>query len=175
MKTNNTQAEKIKTAINEIGITVPETQFIEVSEVSNKNAVIDSDIKEMNDFFAKRYSIYKDVLAPELKENEKLKRTHKTELMKNIFKLLNIQFVFTYIFVLILIVTTIFSNFLNISEEIVVQIFSFSRFYITSIVAELIAILFFIVKSVFDKSIVDLFKNFDKDNKDIKADIKEQD
>ena len=39
---------------------------------------------------------------------------------------------------------------------------SFMKFYITSIIVELISILFFIVKNVFDTSIIDLFKNFDK-------------
>lgn len=55
-----------------------------------------------------------------------------------------------------------FNQFLGINENVISEIFEFSKFYITSIVAELIAILFFIVKNVFDKSIVDLFKNFDK-------------
>lgn len=45
------------------------------------------------------------------------------------------------------------------------QIFSFLKTYIITIIAEFIAMIFFIVKYVFDKSIVDLireFKNKDK-------------
>lgn len=41
-------------------------------------------------------------------------------------------------------------------------LFDFLRFYIGATLAELIAILFFIVKQIFDKSIVELFKNFDR-------------
>lgn len=55
----------------------------------------------------------------------------------------------------------LFSSQLMISELIVSKIIGFIEFYITSIVVELLSILFFIVKNVFDKSIVDLIKNFD--------------
>ena len=64
-----------------------------------------------------------------------------------------------------------FSGKLGISENLVLRVIKFAEFYITSIVAELIAILFFIVKSVFDKSIVELIKDFDKiDNKNNNSD-----
>ena len=73
---------------------------------------------------------------------------------------------FTYVFVTIMIVGVIFSNKLHSSENIVSSTFKFVEFYITSIVAELLVILFFIVKDVFDKSVVDdLIKNFDKREK----------
>lgn len=123
-----------------------------------------SEIKEMNDAFGIARKIYEEVLSPELTENEKLKRQHKDKLMVEIFKILKLQFIFTYLFVLCLIAATIFSNTLSISDVTIKNIISFIEIYITSIIVELISILFFIVQSVFDKSIVDLIKDFDKRN-----------
>lgn len=125
-------------------------------------------VTEMNSFFIKRYDIYEKVLAPELRENEILKRKHKTKLMDNIFKILKIQFVFMYISITLLLVGIFASKWLMISEDIIANIISFMKFYISSIVVELISILFFIVKNVFDKSIFDLFKNFDTKDTNIK-------
>lgn len=122
--------------------------------------------EQMNELFEFVRNMYENVLSPQLKENEKLKREHKTILMNNLFKILKGQFVFTYIFVLALIIGTLASSWLKLSEVIVKDVIQFVEFYITSIVVELLAILFFIVKNVFDKSIVDLIRNFDKhDNK----------
>nr|DAF48218.1 MAG TPA: hypothetical protein [Siphoviridae sp. ctJLl6] len=126
------------------------------------------DVTEMNSFFIKRYDIYEKVLAPELRLNENLKRQHKTKLMNNIFKILKIQFVFMYISITLLLIGIFVSNWLEISEDIIANIISFMKFYISSIVVELISILFFIVKNVFDKSIFDLFKNFDTKDADNK-------
>lgn len=154
-------------AINASGISVPASQSVNVHESNmsgiNANIISDTaDVLEMNKFFKEKYAIYNDVLAPELRKNEKLKREHKTALMENVFKILSLQFKATYIFIALFIIIVTFSSMLNISENIILRILDFLQFYITSIVAELIAILFFIVKNVFDKSIVDLFKNFDK-------------
>ena len=118
--------------------------------------------RNVNDIFKNQYEIYTTVLSPQLEKNEELKREHKTILMKNIFKLLKGQFVVTYLFTFLFIVMIGCNQELCISENIITQIFDFLKFYITTIIAELIAILFFIVRNVFDKSIVDLFKNFDK-------------
>lgn len=119
---------------------------------------------EMNNAFELSKSLYQNVLSPQLEENEDLKRKHKKLLMEELFKILKCQFIFTYIFVIILLIGALFSNFLKINENIVLGIISFVKFYITSIIVELLSILFFIVKNVFDKSIVDLIKNFDKRN-----------
>lgn len=158
------EVEEIKNAIDESGISVPKSQSVNVPESISGKGQEDSDVKEMNDFFFQRYKIYEKILAPELKENEKLKRQQKGNLMNNIFKLLKYQFIATYIFIILFIIMIGANTYLNITANVITQIFDFLKFYITSIVAELIAILFFIVKNVFDKSIVDLFKNFDKKN-----------
>lgn len=94
--------------------------------------------------------------------------------MNNIFKILNIQFRFMYVFMFILLIGIILSNHLNISDSIIGNIIDLLKFYITSIIVELLSILFFIVKNVFDKSIVDLIKNFDKQNKNKKKITKDK-
>lgn len=123
---------------------------------------ISKDAIDMNNAFRLSELIYKDVLSPQLQENEILKREHKKNLMKKLFSIIKWQFIATYTFVLILLISIMFSEILNISESVVLAIIKFLEFYITSIIVELIAILFFIVKNVFDKSIVELIKNFDK-------------
>lgn len=123
------------------------------------------EVAEMNNAFDLASKIYKDVLSPQLEKNEKLKRKHKNTLMENIFEILKIQFRYTYFFVCLLLVGILCSKYLEISEHTIDSVISFVEFYITSVVVELIAILFFIVKNVFDKSIVDLIKNFDKQNR----------
>lgn len=145
------------------GISIPSEQTVNIgnSKENADDSDSNTDIAEMNVLFSLRERIYEGVLSPQLEENEKLKRDHKDILMKNIFKILKYQFVFTYIFVLILLGSIIFSNFLVLDNTIIKSIIKFIEFYITSIVVELIPILFFIVRSVFDKSIVSLFSNFD--------------
>ena len=95
-------------------------------------------------------------------ENEKLKRQQKKDLMNKIFSLLKIQFIFTYSLMTLSIIAIIFSHFLLISDGTIALLIDLFKFYVTAIIGELIAILFFIVKNVFDKSIVDLISNFDK-------------
>lgn len=158
---------QIKEAIKDLKISVPTTAEVNVQSDSETGNAEDS-VREMNTFFEQKYHIYNDILAPQLKKNEKLKREHKRVLLQKLFKFLKLQFIATYIIVAMLIIMVGANMWLNITETIIAQIFDFLKFYITTIVAELIAILFFIVKNVFDKSIFDLFKNFDKeDNKDI--------
>jgi hypothetical protein len=138
-------------------------------EVNLEMPSSDSDmISGMNEAFAMKQRLYEKVLAPQLEENEKLKREQKTDLMNNIFIILKWQFIATYVFVLVVLIALLCSTLLGIPEKVAIEAISFIKFYITSIIVELISILFFIVKNVFDTSIVDLFKNFDKskDKKD---------
>lgn len=139
-----------------------------------KTELSEPEIIEMNNTFDIVNKIYQDVLSPQLEKNEKLKRKHKTLLMNNIFKILNIQFRFMYVFMFILLIGIILSNHLNISDSIIGNIIDLLKFYIASIIVELLSILFFIVKNVFDKSIVDLIKNFDKQNKNKKKITKDK-
>ncbi len=162
---------KIKTTKQETSIKtdfkVPKKHEIDIDKMSSpklseKQSQNSISATEINHNFRNQYAIYIDVLSPQLQKNEKLKRQHKTKLMNNIFRLLKWQFRATYGFTFIFITLIACNQYLDITDNMVVQIFDFLKFYITTIIAELIAILFFIVRSVFDKSIVDLFKNFDK-------------
>ena len=131
-------------------------------DIDIENSFIPSEVFDMNASFRLSQKMYEEVLAPQLKENEDLKRKNKKTLMTNIFKILKWQFVFTYIFVTIILMGVVLSGILNISDNVILAIIKFIEFYITSIVVELISILFFIVKNVFDTSIADLIKDFDK-------------
>ncbi|MCU6687231.1 hypothetical protein OCV99_11895 [Dorea acetigenes] len=157
-------AMNLSNVINSLEITVPEKQKVEIEkdEKSDPNSI---DVIEMNVLFEMKSYIYQKVLGPELQENESLKREQKKALMNNIFKILKWQFIFTYVFVTVLLAAVLFSAFLKIEASTISTIIKFIQFYITSIVVELISILFFIVKSVFDKSIVELFRNFDREKK----------
>ncbi len=108
-----------------------------------------------------------DCLSPELQLNEQQKRTFKQRLMKYIIVILSIQLGFFLLIVLMFAFSfcfkTSFTN--NISIEQLKHIIDFLKYYICAIIAEFIAMLFFIVKFVFDKSIVVLIKQlFKKDN-----------
>lgn len=140
-------------------VNVPDSLDINIADMDSLSK---DTVQIMNDAFGFTRNMYENVLSPQLTENEDLKRRHKIILMSNLFEILKWQFIFTYVFVFALIIGTLASHWLNISEVIVKDIIKFVEFYITSIVVELLSILFFIVKNVFDKSIVDLIRNFDK-------------
>lgn len=159
---NNTNRDDLSNIIHTSGIVFPNEQTVDIEDDKIDGDNTKSDIDEMNAYFELRQRIYEKVLSPQLEENEKLKRIHKNVLMTNIFKILKWQFIFTYLFVSALLIAVVLSNILfHLNTEIIKIIVKFIKFYITSIVVELISILFFIVQNVFDKSIVDLFKNFD--------------
>lgn len=139
-------------------VSVPQQIDVQIKEPQK----ISQEALQMNESFDYVQKMYQEVLSPQLELNENLKREHKKLLMGRIFKLLKWQFIFTYIYVIILFLGILFSSYLKLSEDIVNNIINFIEFYISSIVVELLSILFFIVKNVFDKSIVDLIKNFDK-------------
>lgn len=156
------------------GIVFPNEQTVNIEYDRTDEDNAKSDIVEMNTYFELKRRIYENVLSPQLEKNEELKRSHKTTLMTNIFKILKWQFIFTYIFIFILLSAVVFSNIVfKLDTKIIETIIKFIEFYITSIVVELISILFFIVRNVFDKSIVDLFSNFDGSKK--KTNEKKQD
>lgn len=159
-KEKENKEESLTQVVQKHNFKVPEKQHTNIINNPDKN--IDTNITELNQVFNERYAIYKEVLSPQLEENEKLKRQQKTELMSNIFAFLKWQFFATYAFIFGFILIIACKTNLGISDNVIIHIFNFLKFYITTIVAELIAILFFIVKNVFDKSITDLFKNFDK-------------
>ena len=140
-----------------VDIEVPEEPSVQLEAPDSAKEIVSG----LNEDFMMKQRLYETVLAPELKKNEELKREQKKKLMENIFKILKGQFIATYLFIIIIIIQLTFSSYLKISEALAMEIMSFIKFYITSIIVELISILFFVVKNVFDTSIVDMFKNFD--------------
>lgn len=169
MKNSVNESSNTTISLNDIifssGIDLPDTPTVDIIKDRVDTDESNSDIEEMNALFGLKQRIYERVLSPQLEINEDLKRQHKNVLMRNIFKILKWQFIFTYIFVSILLISVILSQFLSLDAIIIKTVINFIEFYITSIVVELISILFFIVQNVFDKSIVDLFSNFDKQKK----------
>lgn len=158
----NADYDDLSDIIQTAGIVFPNEQIVDIENDKKDSDNTKSDIDEMNAYFELRHKIYEKVLSPQLEKNEELKRIHKNVLMTNIFKILKWQFIFTYVFVSALLIAVVLSkNLFQLDIKIIKIIVKFIEFYITSIVVELIAILFFIVRNVFDKSIVDLFKNFD--------------
>lgn len=151
------------------GFEVPEDVVVDINNDQGEDEGASKDntveIDEMNSYFLMRMRIYEKILSPQLEKNEKLKRKHKADVVQKLFTIRKWQFIATYVFTLVMILMIALSNWLKIEQAVLEDMFSFLKFYITSILAELIAILFFIVKQVFDSSIVELFKNFDRDLK----------
>lgn len=166
MEMTNITNEEIESIFGgtEESVEIPDRPVIELEQPSSDSEIITG----MNESFAMKQRLYEGVLAPQLENNEQLKREQKKVLMDKIFEILKGQFIITYIFVGVVLLAVIISQWLGLEETLLVEMISFIKFYITSIIVELIAILFFIVKNVFDTSITDLFKNFDSDSKNKK-------
>lgn len=101
-------------------------------------------------------------LSPEIKNNEFTKRKHKYILIGLVTIFLVFQFITVY---------NLSTNLFNyaISKdaniEIIKLLIGFVSAYITSVVVELIAILNYVVKRVFDTSIKELIELFKEDDK----------
>lgn len=100
-------------------------------------------------------------LSPEIGINEKHKRGHKWVLLALLTCFILFQFWTVYIFT-DKTLSYCFSDTAKI--ELIDKVFVFISAYITSVVIELIAILKYIVKNVFDTSINDLLKLFKEES-----------
>lgn len=98
-----------------------------------------------------------DFLSPEISKNEFAKRLHKYILIVLLTFFLVIQFNSVYRISLRVIDYSISEK---ANGEIVKSLLAFVSAYITSVVVELIAILKYIVKNVFDTSLAELVKIF---------------
>lgn len=103
-----------------------------------------------------------DILSPEISNNEKSKRIHKLVLIILLTVFLIIQFISVFEFTNSVISYGIGQN---VNHEILKSLLTFVSAYITSVIVELIAILRYIVKNVFDASIADLVKLFKEQEK----------
>lgn len=161
MNTNDSvNSQEVETDLDEYE--VPSNRVVVELGDNDSDNTYPVKVSEMNSYFLMREKIYTDTLSPQLVLNEEEKRKHKNTVVEKLFSILKWQFIAMYAFSFIIIIAIIFGGCFNSNVEMIKYVFDFLKFYITSILAELIAILFFIVKQVFDKSIVELFKNFDK-------------
>ena len=119
-------------------------------------------------------SVVKDSLMPELKENENQKRKLKKTVLKGVcfFIFFHSLLMFTCLILLIYTITIGSNKFLFIDSNLISQLINFMKFFVTASLCEFIAMLFVIVKYVFDKSIVELVTLFkDDSSKSINNDI----
>lgn len=105
-----------------------------------------------------------DILSPEISKNEGVKRIHKYVLIILLAIFLCGQF-FSVCYFSNRIISYAISD--NPNTGIVNNLLAFISAYITSVIVELIAILNYIVKNVFDTSLAELVKLFkENDNKE---------
>lgn len=126
------------------------------AELGNKN-----DLSSNNLIRSANNQVLIDVLSPQVIENEVKKREHKDALLEIMREFTKAQFRFTSFFVAgVCFFVLLGGAFDWYSEDMVKLIFTFVGTYITSIVVELIAILNYIAKKVFDTSVADLLAMF---------------
>lgn len=127
-----------------------------VKEKTKKDINEETLIKNVNN------KVLLDILSPEIKDNENAKRKHKFILIGLLAAFLIIQF----LAVGFISDKVISYAILETSKaEIVNSLLTFVTGYITSVVIELIAILKYIVKNVFDTSLIELVKIFKETDK----------
>lgn len=121
------------------------------NEIPKSKIYADDIIKNVNNQFLMK------ILSPEISKNELAKRLHKYLLLGLLTISMLLQFVAAFV---ISIKIVDYSISTNANVDIVKCLLTFISAYITSIVVELIAILNYIVKNVFDTSLTDLVKIF---------------
>ena len=106
-----------------------------------------------------------NALRPELVKNENQKRKFKKSLMVFIEIVLSVQLGVILLLIAVICAHTVLDlPFItkDLNNESLKEIFVFLKYYIAATIGEFIAMLFFIVKYVFDKSIVDLISHYVK-------------
>lgn len=101
-----------------------------------------------------------EMLTPELTRNEAHKRFLKEKLLKYISRIITITLIFLALPIILTFATICFRTPFtrDITTEQISLLLEFLKYYSSIIIAEFIAMLFFIVRYVFDKSIVELMK-----------------
>lgn len=101
-----------------------------------------------------------DMLSSQLEANESHKRTLKDKLLKYISRIIAITLIFFALPIILTFATICFNApfIRDITTEQIVLLLDFLKYYSSIIIVEFIAMLFFIVKYVFDKSVVELMK-----------------
>lgn len=141
-------------------------EYTNFTENSNKasfsyeNENVKSYIKNANN------AVLINCLSPEISNNEKVKRKHKTFLITVLIIFLILGFVSSFALIWVLLQSIIKSHELqnDFSTNYLQIVITIVATFITSIVVEFIAMLRYVVKSVFDTSITDLLTIFKDDN-----------
>lgn len=109
-----------------------------------------------------------EAIPNEIKKNEETKRKHKDWLLKAVISFLACQFGLFFILLTGVIICFIVGYMTGnpFPSDMSTSIFDMLKIYLGSIIVELISMLYFIVKNVFDTTIPDLAKQFAKDKND---------
>ena len=110
-----------------------------------------------------------ETIPHELTKNVEKKREHKDLLLKIVMWFLGVQFGLFFLLLTGVIVCLIIGHMIDkpFPTEMTTMIFDMLKIYLASIIVELISMLYFIVKNVFDTTIPDLAKQLTNNkNKD---------
>lgn len=110
-----------------------------------------------------------ETIPHEITKNEEKKRDHKDLLLKIVMWFLGVQFGLFFLLLTGVIVCLIIGHMIDkpFPTEMTTMIFDMLKIYLASIIVELISMLYFIVKNVFDTTIPDLAKQLTNNkNKD---------
>ena len=107
-----------------------------------------------------------EAIPNEITKNEETKRKHKDWLLKAVISFLACQFGLFFILLTGVIICFIVGYMTGFPSDMSTSIFDMLKIYLGSIIVELISMLYFIVKNVFDTTIPDLAKQFAKDKND---------
>ncbi len=151
--------------INISSLNSPEFEVPNESEIDLIKTNIDFNIEAMNAEFGLINTLYTS-LSTEVAQNEVKKRELKGNLLKGVFKLLYAQTAVTFLIFILILGGIILSGTqvglldINLSQDTINNLIKFVTYYITTVVAEVLGMLYFIVKNVFNESITELFNNF---------------
>ena len=140
-----------------------------LNEFKSSQSMINNNNKENNlETFIKNFNnnILEKSLMPELIENEKQKRKFKKIVLTRVCLFIILYSVLMLISLLLLVWAVTFGSnrYSNIDVNLCSKHIEFMKFFVTASLCEFIAMLYVIVKYVFDKSIVKLVKLFKEDN-----------
>ena len=109
-----------------------------------------------------------EAIPNEITKNEETKRKHKDWLLKAVISFLACQFGLFFILLTGVIICFIVGYMTGnpFPSDMSTSIFDMLKIYLGSIIVELISMLYFIVKNVFDTTIPDLAKQYAKDKND---------
>ena len=159
----NAQQENAQNSINKIIIDL-------TNIVSNNIDLSPAQTVDANQIIANNNTTtIAETIPHEITKNEEKKREHKDLLLKIVMWFLGVQFGLFFLLLTGVIVCLIIGHMIDkpFPTEMTTMIFDMLKIYLASIIVELISMLYFIVKNVFDTTIPDLAKQLTNNkNKD---------